>query len=104
MGSVLGLTMGAGASTDTDVINELREQVSALQNEVKSLRNSSDDNWMTEQRANEVRALVHDVLADADTRASLMQSGMTAGHDGRFFLASSDGNFRMNISGRTQLR
>ncbi len=104
VGSVLGLTMGAGASTDTDVINELRDQVSALQNEVNSLRNSSDDNWMTEQRAKEIRSLVHDVLADADTRASLLQSGMSAGHDGRFFLASSDGNFRLNIAGRTQLR
>ena len=36
-----------------------------------------------ETRSAEVRALVRDVLADADTRANLMQSGMTAGYADR---------------------
>ena len=51
------------------------------------------DNWMTEERAEEVRSLVRDVLADADTRASLLQSGMTAGYDDGFMIGSTDGNF-----------
>jgi len=52
----------------------------------------------------EVRALVADMLADAETRSSLLQTGATAGHDGHFFLASADGSFRLNISGQIQTR
>ncbi|RMH25391.1 MAG: hypothetical protein D6693_08740 [Planctomycetota bacterium] len=54
--------------------------------------------------ADEIRALVADMLADAQTRSSLLQTGATAGHDGGFFLASADGSFRLNISGQIQAR
>ncbi len=49
------------------------------------------------------RAYAAELLAVAGARASLLQSG-TAGHDGNFFMASGDGNFRLNISGATQFR
>lgn len=49
------------------------------------------------------RAYAAELLADAGARASLLQSG-TAGHDGNFFMASGDGNYRLNISGATQFR
>lgn len=52
----------------------------------------------------EIRALVADMLADAETRSSLLQSGGTAGHDGKFFLASPDGAFRLNVGGQIQFR
>ena len=52
----------------------------------------------------EIRAMVADMLADADTRSSLLQSGGTAGHDGHFFLASPDGAFRLNVGGQLQFR
>lgn len=54
--------------------------------------------------SDEVRALVAEMLADADGRSSLLQGGGVAGHDGKFFLADSSGNFRLNISGQIQLR
>lgn len=52
----------------------------------------------------EIRALVADMLSDAETRSSLLQSGSSAGHDGHFFLASPDGAFRLNIKGQMQFR
>jgi len=54
--------------------------------------------------ADQVRAVVAEMLADAQTRSSLLQSGAPAGHDGQFFLASPDGSFRLNISGQVQFR
>lgn len=55
--------------------------------------------------ADEVRALVAEMMADAETRSSLLQGGGTAGHDGRhFFLGSADGNFRLEVSGQVQFR
>ena len=50
-----------------------------LKDTVAELKAASDDDWLTERRAQEIRGLVEDVLADADTRASLLQDGMTAG-------------------------
>ena len=52
----------------------------------------------------EVRAIVAEMMADAETRSSLLQSGAGAGHDGNFFIGSSDGNFRLNVGGQIQFR
>jgi hypothetical protein len=48
--------------------------------------------------------LARELLSDAGARASFQSSGATAGHDGRFFLASSDGNFKLQASGEVQFR
>lgn len=63
--------------------------------------------WLTEKRANEIRALVTDVLADANSRVSLQDSGATAGWNGSgsgFFIASPEGNFTLNVRGQIQVR
>jgi hypothetical protein len=55
--------------------------------------------------ADEVRAIVAEMMADAETRSSLLQSGGVAGHDdGGFYLADSAGNFRLNVGGQIQFR
>lgn len=53
--------------------------------------------------ADEVRAMVAEMVADAETRSSLLQAG-GAGYDGRFYLASPDGEFRLNVGGQAQFR
>ncbi|MCH8824050.1 MAG: hypothetical protein IH984_11145 [Planctomycetes bacterium] len=86
----------------------LLNEVRSLRDEVQHLRGKTDDSWLTEQRAEEIRALTLDVLADVDTRASLKDGGaltLMAGHDGdHFFLKSPDGNFLMGINGLLQYR
>jgi hypothetical protein len=52
----------------------------------------------------EVRAIVAEIMADTQGRTSLLQGGATAGHDGRFFIASPDGSFRLNVGGQIQFR
>jgi hypothetical protein len=49
----------------------------------------------------EVRAIVAEMMSDAETRSSLLQGG-GAGYDGQFFLAG-DG-FRLNVGGMIQFR
>lgn len=56
---------------------------------------------MAQQSSDEIRATVAEMLADAETRSSLLSAG-DAGHDGRFFI-SGDG-YRLNISGAIQTR
>ncbi|MGI9012737.1 MAG: porin [Phycisphaerales bacterium] len=101
---------GGGVPDAFDVqtlLEELRatqQEVKSLTREVHELRAENGDNWMTEKRANEIRSIVGDVLADADQRASLLQGGMTAGWDNGFFLSSNDGNFLLALDGQIQFR
>jgi hypothetical protein len=82
-----------------------QDQVIASQNEqLQTLRGEAGDSWLNQRRQEQVRELVHEVLADADTRASLMDDGMTAGWNNGFFLASADGSFYLRVMGMVQAR
>jgi hypothetical protein len=99
--AALALWPAALAQSPSD---DVYARLAELEAEVAHLRADSAGHWLTEQRAEEIRGLVQDVLADADTRASLLQSDMTAGYDDGFFLGSADGSFRLNFDGHMQFR
>lgn len=109
----------AQAGGDDDLLREqirlLREQNekitaanAALADKVTQLeqRVDADTNWLTEARADEIRAVVNDVLADSMTRDSLANDGANAGWDSTrgFFVASPDNNFTLRVRGRIQFR
>ena len=52
----------------------------------------------------EIRAIVAELLADAESRSSLLDTNGSAGYDGSFYLADPNGNFRLNVRGFTQFR
>ncbi len=54
--------------------------------------------------ADEVRAIVAEMLSDAETRSSLLQGGGSAGWDDGFFIESGDGSFRLNVGALIQFR
>lgn len=86
----------------------ITERNDALATKVARLEEhaSEDGSWLTERRAQEIRSIVTDVLADGATRDSLATDGMTAGWDASkgYVLASADGNFSLNIRGDVQFR
>jgi len=85
-------------------IESLKDENQSMRSELNDLRAKTGDNWLTEQRAEEIRGIVTDVLADADTRAGYLQSGLIAGWDDGFFLGSTDGRFRLALDGLVQVR
>lgn len=87
-----------------DRIQKLEQRNKQLEGEVATLRAEDDKQWLTEERVKEIRAVVADVLADADGRASLRQDSMTAGWNDGFFLASPDGRFKLQLGGLLQTR
>jgi hypothetical protein len=95
---------GPDLSQMADRLAELEDNNAALQGRVNELEAADGENWLTKQRAQEIRGVVTDVLADAQTRASLQNSGMNAGWDNGFFLQSPDGRFRLNVGGMVQAR
>jgi len=96
----------AAEPTGTGVqIQALQAQITELEAKQARFEASQNQDWLNDRRAEEVKALIREVLADAETRASLLESHMLAGHNGNhFFLQSSDGGFLMEISGQIQLR
>lgn len=105
LGSSLLLGIAGVVTADTTTSTDLRTEVTALKARIAELEGRQNSNWLNERRAEEVKALVREVLSDADTRASLLENGMAAGHNGKnFFLASEDGSFLMTISGQIQVR
>ncbi len=89
-------------------IEQLESKISTMETrhdaEIAAIRNENGDKWLTQQRAQEIRQLVNDVLADSETRSSLQSAPMTAGWNKGFFIGSADGNYTMKISGEIQAR
>ncbi len=85
-------------------VDAMQARLSNLETENAELRANQNDQWLSQRRADEVKALVNEVLADADSRASLQNTGLTAGHNGCFFIASPDGNFLFKPGGAIGVR
>jgi len=100
--ATLTLTSASFAGTDTNA--DLQARLEAAEARINELSAATNNNWLNDARANDIRGLVHDVLADADTRASLQGSGATAGYNGGFTIGSADGNWSMKINGLLQTR
>lgn len=79
-------------------------EIEALKARVAQLESRANESWLDEQRAEQIKALVREVIADADMRSSLAEGGVTAGYDDGFFIASEDGNFLLRFAGRVQFR
>jgi hypothetical protein len=94
--AIAGTAFGGGSD------NDALAQIAELKQELAELKSQNSESWLTEQRAEEVRGIVQDVLADAETRTSLQDSGAMAGWNNGFFLSSADGNYKLNISGLVQ--
>jgi len=61
------------ATADTNA--ELQLRLEAAEARIAELSVSDSDNWLNNQRAEATRQLVHDVLADADSRAMMQGNG-----------------------------
>ena len=100
--ATLTLTSASFAGSDTNA--DLQARLEAAEARISELSAATNANWLNDARADEIRSLVHDVLADADTRASLQGSGATAGYNNGFTIGSADGNWSMTINGLLQTR
>jgi hypothetical protein len=97
--AIAGSAFG-GAESNNDALSQIAE----LKQELAQLKQENSQDWLTEQRSAEIRGIVQDVLADADTRTSLQSSGAMAGYNNGFFLASPDGNYSLKVGGQVQVR
>jgi hypothetical protein len=98
--TLTGVSFGAVEAT-----NDTTAQINELKAEIAALKSNQGEQWLTEQRADEIRGVVQDVLADSNTRSSFQQAGgATAGYNNGFFLSSADGNYTLKINALEQVR
>jgi len=102
--SVATLTLTSAGFAGSDTNADLQARLEAAEARISELSAAANTNWLNDARADEIRGLIHDVLADADTRASLQGSGATAGYNNGFTIGSADGNWSLRINGLLQER
>ena len=88
--------------TRTNNLQQLQQEIAALQKEVGRLKANQNRQWDSRMRTRQVRAIVESVLDSAQQKAQLLKSGATAGYDRGFFIADPKGAFRLNIRGYIQ--
>ncbi|MFM8873047.1 MAG: hypothetical protein ACKOJI_06815, partial [Phycisphaerales bacterium] len=101
-GSTLTLTGVSYGAAEAN--NDTTAQINQLKAEIASLKAAQGDQWLTEQRAEQIRGVVQDVLADSSTRSSFQGAAATSGYDNGFFLSSADGNFKLKFNALEQVR
>ncbi len=101
-GAIAGAFLGGGAAGGPDEpdTEALRLRVLELEERVMQLEGRDR---LDGERARKIRALVEDVLADAEARASLLR-GAGAGYDDGFVLESDDGKWRLRTNFLMQQR
>ena len=104
VGFFAGTTLAIGGVAFGADQNNYAAEIADLKAQIAEMKASQGDAWLTEQRASEIRGIVTDVLADAETRASLQGSGATAGYNNGLFISSGDGNFSMTVNVLQQIR
>ena len=102
--AALTVTSASFADTTAEANTDLKAKLDSALARIDQLEAKQNDNWLTEQRADEIRGLVQDVLADADTRASLLAQGVTAGYDNGAVISSADGNWSLRTNIHMQQR
>jgi hypothetical protein len=106
----VGIALGAAAFSGMAVAgnggstNDMQSRIEAAEAKIAELSAQQNTDWMSEARSEQVRGIVQDVLADADTRASLQGDGATSGYNDGFFVKSADGKWSMKINGLFQER
>lgn len=104
LAAATALTMTGVGVAAPETTNNQNDRIASLEAKIASMEAAQNQNWLTEARADEIRGLVQDVLADADTRASLQGTGMTAGYDNGAVIGSADGNWMLRTNILVQTR
>ncbi|NBP52120.1 MAG: hypothetical protein EBU70_13270, partial [Actinobacteria bacterium] len=87
---------------------DVQRELAAMRAELAAIRVRQRDAWLDEARAEQVRGIVRDALADSATRASFLSEEWTAGLSGvdgtGVYLRANDGTASIQLNGMVQSR
>jgi uncharacterized coiled-coil protein SlyX len=102
-----GSTLPAGKTTMEARMEKMENLLTQQKQEIDTLRKqlvSEGEGRMDKARADEIKKLIKEVLADEEFRNSIYQPTLQAGYDKGFYIKSADDAFYMKIRARTQFR
>ncbi|MEM1109781.1 MAG: porin [Planctomycetota bacterium] len=83
----------------TSELDAMKAELAAMRAELAQVKGGS-----TPQATADLQAATNAALEDARSRINYQTEELSAGHDGKFFLASPDGAFRLNFGFQSQVR
>ncbi len=83
--------------------SDVAAEIQALKSRIADLERKEGDNWLTEARTEQIKAIVQDVLADARTRTQFAD-GPSFGYNNGFFVQTPDANYKLVVNGYAQMR
>lgn len=95
---------GDGPATSDARVAALQAQRRDLDAQITALQDGRPGGWLTGSQTEEIRALIHEVLAQSEARSSLLADDMNAGWNKGFFLSNDESTFLLKIKGQTQVR
>ncbi|HUO08893.1 MAG TPA: porin [Phycisphaerae bacterium] len=97
--AVTGTAFADDAASNQDVQAELK----SLRARIADLEQKEDANWMTQERASQIRSIVEETIADAKTRGQFAD-GDNFGYKNGFYIQTPDKNFKFQANGYLQFR
>ncbi len=94
---------GAYAASPDPRLETMQRELDDLRQKVQEVQAQQGGSWLTERRTQEVKALIQEVLSDADTRAALLSDELTCYYDGGFIIRDND-TFLLKIGSYMQFR
>jgi hypothetical protein len=102
--AVLTLAVSARAADTSDTSSsDVSTELKALKARIAELEAKENQNWLTEERANQIRGIVQDVIKDAKMRGQFAD-GPEVGYKDGFYIQTADKNFKLVIGGFAQIR
>lgn len=101
--SMLGMAMGvhvAAQGNDRD----LQREIDGLREEIANFRGFDRQQVIEQERLAEIRALVVDVVSDAERRTSFQEADQISSWKEGFRIGSPDGSFMLEAGGQLQIR
>ncbi len=94
---------GIASAADDLRLNTMQLELDDLQRQIREVQSLKNQSWLNERRGEEVKALIREVLSDADTRAALLSEEFTCYYDNGFIIRDAD-TFLLKICSYTQFR
>ena len=87
---------------------DVQRELAAMRAELAEIRAEQRDQWMDEARAEQVRGIVRDVLADSSTRTAYRETdwsvGLSSAPGGGVQINAADGTMSIKLTGLVQTR
>ena len=82
----------------------IEARIDAIWDRVEEIEAARDSEWLTRERTEDIRNIAMNVLADADTRASLQGTNTIIGYEDGYFVSTPDNRFLLKFRGQLQFR